>query len=217
MDGDSSESSSITGLLMVVAVVAVVASAIGLFASFDKFSGSGYASSDTGNVTFEIASNIDINFTRDIINWSSGYVNTTGPAPCDGTNQYAILNSNGTNYCAAGWATISQGLIIESLSSVDVNLTLTSNANITSLTSAPGQFQWRVTDNESTSCTGGPAPSTYTEIVAGVPTLVCNDLNWEPSTDSLEIDFLVNISKDAVVQQYRTATITAQAERGSSP
>lgn len=210
------ESSGVTNILMVVAVIAVVISAFGLFASLDVFKGAGYATSDVGNVTFEIASNVDIAFTTNIINWTSGYINNV--APC---GDWAILNSNGTNICAVNWRTVTQGLTLESRSSVDINVTLTSNRGINDLiglTSVPG-FMWKVDENESRTCNnvagGWYGPTTYTEIVAGTPVKICESMNYGTSNNALDIDFQVNITKNAIVTDYRTAVITASAQRGT--
>lgn len=215
-----------TKALMGIAVIAVIASAVNLF-TFLTVGTTGYASIDSGNVTLEIQSKIDINFTNRIINWSSGYVNNSGPAPCT-VGVFATLDTNNSVnpiICGAtpGWQPQTQGLVIQSDSNKDVTLNLTSTQNASSLIDnnlvlvPASTFKWRASDftvggDVAGACTGVASPASYADIVANQQVTICNNFNWENTFDELEIDFQLNISPQAPPQAgYRTAVIQATA------
>ena len=206
-----------TNLLMVLAVVAVVASAVAVVYHLPT-SQTGMASTTPGNVTLEIAQVLDINFTRQIINWSSGYVNTS----C-GTN--AILDTNNTAspiICGSSWAPQTNGLILESLSSLPIAINLSSTANASTLIDGGNNlgstFRWKVQEfnfagvGEPLTCDATLAPTVYTDIQSTGQIRICNNTRYESDRDELRIDFQVNISQLApALVGYRTAQITATA------
>jgi hypothetical protein len=227
-----SDSNRITTLLMIVAVVAVGISAFNVFNTL-QLKSAGYASSDRGNVTFEILSNINVIFNNSIINWSIGYVNTTSPCP---SPVEAQLTTNATGpgmralpatgiYCGVGWIPQLTGLTLQSDSNVDIKVNISSNQNALNLIDggnnyAPyaSNFQWKVFNNETNSCNttiGAIGPLTYTEIVAGQNVTLCDVLNWGNNNDIITIDFLLNISSSTSVLGERKAIITASAERST--
>lgn len=230
----------LTGVLMVVAVIAVVVSGINLINNV-ALSQTGRASTTPGNVTLEIQSIIDINFTNNIINWSSGYVDSDGtPTECTSISEAQLAtntvngsagNSLASNpsgiKCGVGWIPRLQGLTLQSDSNQDILVNITSNQNAFNLIdngvalTPPSEFQWMVQENETGSCEAGATtgrlyPTNYTNVVQGVAITICNDFDWGPTTDALDIDFLVNISPQATVVGYRTAVMTATAERSAT-
>jgi hypothetical protein len=225
--GSGSSSSGITTLLMVVAVVAVAVAGFNVYQVAQK-STTGFASSDRGNVTFEIESQIHIIFTNNLINWSTGYVNTTGPSPCTtgveaqlSTDPAGQASSPSGTFCSVSWIPVLQGLTLQSDSNQDIRVNLTSDQNATTLIDGVGNnfgsnLQWKVSNNKSDTCNingTGLAPTTYTEIALNGNVTICDSMNWGPSNDALDIDFLVNISSSASVLGERKAIITATAER----
>jgi len=224
-----------TNLLMVVAVLAVLASGIGVVMSLVALPSAGYASSDLGNVTFEIESLISVQFTNNLINWSTGYVNTTGPSPCvngveaqlatDVTGEGAPAGT-GVNgpigvFCGIGWQPQLQGLTLASLSNQDINVTLTSDSNAITLIDGVGNnfgsnFRWKVSDNKTSTCNSAFNPLSYSEIVQGQNVIACDSMNFENTHNAFDIDFYVNISDQAAQIGYQKAVITATAERSDT-
>ncbi len=217
--------SSVTKFLTVVAVLAVLASGIGFFSTLSSLRSAGYASSDEGNVTFEIESKIDISFITNLINWSTGYVNTSGPAPCVAPVDAQLatdptgLPEDGSSppgiFCGVNWIPQLQGLTLQSDSNQDINISLSSTEDASTLLDGLGNFMWKFSDNETGTCQGNfdPALIVYTEIIAGSGVILCNQTDWNTGSDALDIDFLVNISDQASVQGEKTAVITATAIR----
>lgn len=219
-----------SNVLMVIAVVAVAVATFGfVFNILGVGQSTGFASNDGGNVTFEIESSVHINFTNNIINWSTGYVNTSGPAPCLPNVEaqlatYTVGEASDPSgiFCGVNWQPQLQGLTLQSDSNQDIRVNLSSNQNATTLIDGAGNnfgsnFRWRVSNNESGACNDGayqPQPATYSEIVINTNVTICDSLNWGPTNDSLDIDFLLNISDQASLLGYQTAVITALAERG---
>lgn len=214
------ESSGLTTTLMVVAVLAMVVSGVSVFLNLQKAS-TGFASNiGQGNVTLEIAQLIDINFSRNLINWSSGYVNVTPPC----VSGFAYLNTNDSvnpTICGALWNPQTNGLILEGLSTLPIAINLSSNVNSTTLIDGVGNnygstFRWKVQEfnsagvSEPLTCDATLAPIAYTDIVQGQSVRVCNQTNFQSDRDELRIDFWLNISQSAPAQTgYRTAVITA--------
>lgn len=223
-----------TNMLIVVAVLAVLASAFGVVMSLTVLPGStGYAASDAsdiGNVTFEIESLIIVQFTNNIINWSTGYVNTSGISPCVGGGSFeAVLSTDiaapgsfgSTIFCGVNWVPQTQGLTLESLSNQDINVTLTSDSNATTLIDGVGNnfnsnFRWVVSENETGSCNSAPNPAAYTEILIGQDVVVCDSMNFDQGSKAIDIDFEVNISEKAAQLGYQKAVITATAIRSDN-
>lgn len=226
----ANNSSSGTNVLMIVAVVAVAVSLIGVFSQFST-QHTGYA--EFGNVTFQIESVIAINFTNSLINWSTGYVNTTGPAPCTGGGSFEAVLSTDTSktgsfgspvFCGVNWQQQNQGLTLQSDSNSDINVTLTSdidaNALIDGGLSLGSNFRWVVSNNETGTCNTAGAgheiglnPTTYTEIIQDAEVVVCDSMNYDQGANALDIDFELNISEASTVVGEREATITATAEK----
>lgn len=226
--GSGSSSGSVTTLLMVVAVIAVAVAAFNVY-RVAQTSATGFASSDRGNVTFEIESQIHIIFTNNLINWSTGFVDTDGTPSLCIPGVEAQLSTDPTGeassptgiFCGVNWIPVLQGLTLQSASNQDILVNLTSNQNALNLidggTSFGSSFQWKVSNNKTNTCNidgTGLAPTTYTEIVQNGNVTICNSMNWGPGNNALDIDFLVNISSSASVTGERRAIITATAERG---
>ncbi len=212
------ETSGVTKVLMVVAVLAVITSVIGVFSTLNLKS-SGFASSGQGNVTLEIQQVISLNFTNNLINWSSGFVNTS----C-GTGLYAILDTNNSAspiICGTGWQTQNRGLILTTFGStlpIAVNLTSNKNASLLLDNGANfgSAFMWKLSEfnitdgSEPSTCDGTLTPTSYTPIQTNQVVRVCNQTQFNPDKDELRIDFQLNVSNNAPAQTgYRTATITA--------
>lgn len=206
-----------TNLLMVLAVVAVIASAVVLVNNV-AISRTGMASSDTGNVTLVIESKIDINFTNSLLNWSIGNV--------DPAQSWAYLNSEGVNINNLSWLNVTRGLVLQSDSSMNLTVNLTSNKNAFNfldsgvVVSPPSQFLWKVNmnqtfdygadiDGEVGSCNASLTPLVWT----AVPTTnvsICSNFGFADAADELEIDVALNISKNAPVGP-KNVTLTATA------
>ena len=222
---------SSTNVLMVVAVIAVAVAVFGTIMNFVNVQ-TGFASSDLGNVSFQIESKIEIFFTNNIINWSTGYVDIDGtPAVCvagveaqlatDPIGAAAASSPTGLSTCVVNWQSQLQGLTLRSDSNQDIRVNLTSDQNALNLidggASFGSNFMWKVSNNETSTCNSdgtGLQPTTYTEIVQGANVTICESMNWDFPNDALDIDFLVNISSSASVLGERKAIITALAERG---
>ena len=202
-----------TKTLTLVAIIAVALAAFNLIITMDKVGElTGYASDDEGNATLEIVESIDIRFDVNLIEWGSGYVNTTL-----GTN--ATLDTLGNN---ARWVNqsgypVTQGLVLENVGNVNASIDLSSSDNAATFIGGfvtPPEFQWNITNNETGSCEGGVliADNVWADVSTS-PVTVCNKLLAGPlvgyDQNSLLIDLRILIPSDAGLGT-RTATITAQ-------
>ena len=209
--------------LMVVAVVAVAISAIN-FVYMAAFAPTGYAQFDEGNITLEISSVIELNFTRNLLDWGSGSV--------DGAFTYAYLDSEGTNTNDIGWNTVSQGLILESLSNENVTINLSVNNNSVwflddGVAKTPAsKVTWKASGfnfagGAETACASTLALGTYTEIptTIGSQITLCDNFGFYPTNNEVEIDIGLNISVNAPAgtgQKEAVITASAMACAGST-
>ena len=205
---------NLTSVLMVIAVIAVVVSAGNLIVNLDK-TATGKVSE--GNVTLEVFERVEINFTREIINWSTGNV--------DPSAEWAYLNTQGLNINNVSWNNQTRGLVIESLSTLNITLSLTSSKNALNfldngqVVAPASQFLWATnnasTDDYSPNQDGEIGTcrtlqlTTYTAVTTA-PTTICSNMGFATAANEIEIDIAVNISRNAPTGP-KNVTITATA------
>lgn len=224
-----------TKILTVIAVISVVAAALGLFANLvilGPLSSVGKATTDTGTATLNVTQVAEIVFTKNLINWSVGQVNTSMVGCSSGP---AILTAAfAAPSVACGTWQAQTGLTLENQGNSAVRLKLRSTNNATAGTTGPfigsqtlttlGSdselvYNWRVANNESSSCVSGLGPGGFTSVnytTAGTDqgTAICANLTaGAPSSgtpNSLNIEFNVTIPTDAIVGG-KISQITAEA------
>src|SRR3989344_6978044 len=106
------ENSSSDRILFIIGVIAVVVSAIALLATL-TIRLTGYQIQDTGQVDINVGTTASISFTRDLINWG------TGTIPLGGGN---FDSADGTVPLGGGFTANLNGLILENIGNVDVDL-----------------------------------------------------------------------------------------------
>jgi hypothetical protein len=226
-----------TKVLTVVAVVAVAIALFGVVVTFmtvgDVLRFAGKVSTDTGNLSLDVASNIDINFTVDFINWSSGAVDTvTGICNQPVLGPMAVLTTNRTGAVSCGSWQVARSLMLENIGNTNVSIKLKSSNNATDgTTPTPGPFinssvaqfsmrryDWNISQNETSSCPSAPAtwtPVNYTGLLGPTynGTLACANLGNKAqyaSANELRIDFNVTIPSTAPTGA-KLSVITAEA------
>ncbi|GIU70269.1 MAG: hypothetical protein KatS3mg002_1505 [Candidatus Woesearchaeota archaeon] len=200
--------------LALLLVAAISVSLIGTFFSLNKLgklTATGYATAN-GTATVNVSSTTSIRFAIPSVDWGTGYVNTTGGyVNC-------TLMTDGTSNSAgcAGFNQVTQGLVLENDGNTMTGVSLYSNANASQFiggTSDGGgpQFRYKVSQNESGSCTSGLGPTSFTDVnTTGPGTTICpaGNFNFTDSTDSIKIDLYVNIPYTAQ-SGYKIATLIA--------
>lgn len=206
--------------LSLLLVAAITISLFGTIISVNKLNRfqtikatTGFATSDQGTATVYINSSTSIFFSIDTVDFGTGYVNGTGGSP-----QNCTLNTEGlkTTPGCIDFNTVTQGFVLENEGTTMPSIQLSSNSNASEfLTGATGEyggprFLYKVTNNESSSCTS-PVPATYTDINDTAPgTVICSGLDYKTDNDTLLIDIQINIPITTTTGQ-KTATLTAQA------
>lgn len=192
-----------TDAMMFVAVVAVALATMNLIITINKIGNakvlSGYAT-DTATANLTIQSNLEINFTTDNIDWGTGYVNTTDPS-CE-------LSTYGNMNCT-GFATVTNGLVLENIGNEDANLTMYASKDADSFIGAGAVFEWNVSEIEAGSCPDGV---NMTELITANTTMVpvCDNFTFY-DTDTLRVDLRIVIPENAP-KTAKGVTITANAE-----
>ena len=181
-------------LLTVVAVFAIAFAAVNLLITMDKVGKlTGYAVNDSGTANLTIIEDININFTVDLINWSSGGVLSP--------NDWAYLNSEGVMLNNFSFENVTDGLRLQSDSNVNISVNLSSSLDALNfldggiVRAIPSSFQWKMNDYEAGTCPT-LTPTSYTGVsTAGIE--VCQNFGYDTPQDTIEIDLAVNISRQA--------------------
>ncbi len=199
--------------LLIVAVIAVIVSIVGAGITYNYLTSfrntiTGLAT-DGGWVNLTVEENVAVNFTFEMINWSSGRV--------DGGETNAILdtsNQTDANVTRGNWTGNVAGLVIENIGNSNVTLALhTSNNDSGFIGGSAGggpQYRWKVKSNESLSCIPNDS-SFYNDTWQNVNTssqLFCDYLDYLDERDEVRIDFFVRIPSDSITGD-RGSTVTA--------
>jgi hypothetical protein len=210
--------------LLIIAVLAVIISAVGMFVTYNNLFmiENVLLAPNEANVTVEIQSNIEINFTNSEINWGAGSL--------DGGEVNATLS---TARGAAGvdrgtWSNVEDGFVLVNIGTSNVSLELASNETnasfIGGLLGEGPQFFWNVSNcfdlpGASSDCVGPatlsvPLPDDDSRRACGAPSqgisfgenldvnntgtgsLVCDQFGYEPAGNELRIDILLTIPAD---------------------
>jgi hypothetical protein len=200
-------------VLLVVAVVAVIVSLIGAGLTYSyitafKTKMTGFAASG-GWINLSVEQSVAINFTYNMINWSSGRV-TAGQT-------YAELdtsNSTGSAVVNGNWTANTNGLVIENIGNRNVTIQLKAGSDAATMiggTAGGGPLlRWKLQDNETDSCIFND--TTYYKdkwnTVNTSDQLICDYLDNLDGQDELKIHIYAKIPSDSITGD-RGNTITA--------
>lgn len=199
-------------LLMVVAVVAILVSVFGVVTSIGKLRSVGYAGeTDMGNATLVIEGVASINFSRALINWSAGSVDTGS-----GCTE-AVLDTDNNVDCGLGWQAVGEGLILENVGNNNVSVELESSNDADGFIGGTNPlYRWRVHADEGSegSCVSGAVPVAWQNVAVGSPIPIC--ANFGNPTDlfdnRLEIDLNITVPMDApTTPAIKLSMLTATA------
>ena len=185
-----------TNFLLIIAILAVVVSIANLGIVYNKVDKiTGFQVTDTGDVNVTINSEASIEFTDAIIEFGAGSVNDASSS--------AILESN-NSVVGGDWTPIDDGLILLNKGNVDVNLTLTSAGSFSGF----ADYDWKVTDNETDSCTDYIETEDAWFDASDSAINVCGNFTYGDDADTLRIDVYLEIAEGMAPATY-TDTITA--------
>lgn len=189
------KSNKVTLLSWIVATVTLLA----LLATLNTFGVITGNATDTAEANLTIQSSASITFSTSQINFGSGYVDAT--ALYNGT-----LSTEGELTNVTSFTNVTQGLVLENNGNVNVSVTLVSSkaasAFIGGVLGGGPSFQWKAKNNseddEGGSCIGEIQNiGSYTEAVTS-PVTICNNLRYEDTNDTIEIDLKLVVPKDAI-------------------
>ena len=192
--------------LAVFLVIAISISLFGTIISLNKLNKlggtTGFATSNTnGLTTLTINSTASLVFTVATVNWTEGYVNSTGDNYCNLTTGIAPVASQCTGFSTAYALQLRNDGNVN-LSSV--SLWFQKNAtNFIGPTSGAVPinplFQYNVTQNEANTCALGNTVSVnWTNVNDTDPgSVICNDMQYANSNDELNISIRVTIPANA--------------------
>ncbi len=200
-----------------LAMLLVAAIAVSLFGTIfslnrlESFGTTGFATQANGTASVYVNTTTSIIFNVSTINWGTGYVNTSG-----GYVNCTMATDAAHSAGCSGFTTVSNGFILENDGNTNATVSLYANATAVQFiggSSGGGPlFQYKVSNNEATSCSS-PAPSSYTDVNVTPPgTTICpsTTFDFNNSKDTMEIEVMINIPDNSLSGQ-RAATFTATA------
>jgi hypothetical protein len=195
------------GLLMLLAVIAVTAALVNTVITYNKISDITGMVTDTGNVSLEVTSVADVNFTTATVAFGSGAV-TAG-------KDEAYLDTLSGTVTDGNWSVNSAGLVLENNGNVDLKLYVGAGKAAAAFIGGTGPaYKWLFTESEAGSCTEDATLDTFVDVnTTGDGTLVCTNFSYDDNgADELTIHFNITVPKDATkgkTSDIITATASA--------
>jgi len=200
--------------LAALLVVSVLVSLFGTFFALNKIQQvtviGAATTNDTGIATLEINTTASIIFSRDTINWGSGYVNASGYTNC------TMDTTGGLSAGCVDFTQVTEGLVIENDGNMNFTyIYLNSDKNATEFIggdSSIAEFQWIISENETGSCSQIYQNDTWYDVDTTTPgAKICDNFNFLNNKDSIKVDLRVVVPYDAP-QGTKTATLTVTGE-----
>jgi hypothetical protein len=226
-------------VLLIVSVLAVVISGFLIVATYTNLPAIGgiffAPNQSVGYANVTIVESLSINFSRNTINWGSGYV--------DGATSNATLDSLGQH---TGWVNkssgvygfpVNDGFVLTNIGNLDAALFMKTGKNATvfiggTFDGGP-QYLFNVTNCNLANCTyaqdqldllGACTPDAsftmgaFTDVPYSTApddgTRICSSLGHLPTANEVRVDLRIVIPKDAPIRsEGNLDTITATAER----
>jgi len=204
--------------LVAAIVVSIAGTTVSLnrLGALDRVGVTGYATTDTGNLTLTVSSNTSIEFVTsyNLLNWGTGTV--------DGDNNCTLVTDGTTTGCL-NFDAVSNGLLLRNIGNVNVTVQLVSNATNPEFLDSSGEctaeaadvnfstFLYKVTVNETGACNSTPVPSAFTTPnVTSDGTTICDVLRFEEAYDDLNISFSLSFHANCT-KGGKIAVMTAKA------
>ena len=173
---------------------------------FDKLTG--FAA---GYVNITVNTQATINFSQDIVNWSSG---TIIPP-----NKNASLSTNGAGSATiarGNWSASAHALVLANIGNVNVTLTLQSSKDAADFfggSAGDRAYQWNISNKEGSSCTLAGAGNIVLDQWKDVNKSVakaCGNFSFDQDHNEIFIDIKMVVPYDAqYTDSLQTGTITA--------
>jgi len=226
--------------LVALLVVAIAISLIGTWVSVSRISSipvrvTGFQASQQGITWLEVPQITEITLCVDLVNFSSGYINTSNPN-CDFCTINTTCNQSVTSCnlagtkdnftncygagtkdttCCINFTIPSSGFVIENTGTTRINVSMVSAAGPDWLDTNNydnSEYKFRVyEENNACGAKGEDDYSSWTSMPSS-DTVICNDLYPEgsrPYNNSIQVPILVKIPRDLVGVKNDTVTFTA--------
>jgi hypothetical protein len=204
----------LAGLFLIALVVTVIG-----VASIYTYSPNltGAATTGTGQANVTITGQVSLTMLQDITNFGDGTPASgtalnisTEEENTNGFNNGSYSNGTdfGTNAENEGFA---NAMVIENDANQNIQVTITSNASATDFPGGTSQtplFMYKVLQNESSSCTSLQDVGNWTNTDTS-PTTICSSMDEQPSSDTVQVHFLLQIPDDAIGGKIATLTFEA--------
>jgi len=208
-------------ILLITAIVVSLGASVWTLNNLTTPGVTGLATTGEGNVSLAVSTTVSIIMNADVVDFGSGYVNTTKA----GCANNATLTAAATYADSGGgdcWtASETPGpLLIENDGNRNVTLTVVGPNETTFFTGYVGSyeynFSWKIRNNETGSCDEIPAGADSYHTFIGTSQNVCTNMDFQPtSSDEIAIDIEVKIPADLDPGTYENSTITFTAAEAS--
>lgn len=205
-------------ILVVCIIMLIILASVNIVIVFFKISVikkelTGFTS---GFVNITIYSKLQMNMSRDLINWSSGEINISeknATLYTRGNNSGVVLRGNwsGDNVF---------GFIVENIGGINASLTLESDKNASSffagLSNTNQEYRWNVSNREAGACSGGAALGLWADVnTTSGGTKYCSQFDFNQANNEVYIDVLLTIPYDLSNSGEQSSLITVTADVAS--
>jgi len=203
----------ISTAVLLLAVLAVALAATNTYMSIQKSSGiqeqytTGYAGT-TGEVNITVVTVLDVNFTYDFVNWSTGSI--------AGGQTNASLSTIGPTVDRGNWTTTQiNPLILANIGTINASILLAGGENAATLLAGSAgnrKYAFNVTNNMSGSCNpiGVTGNMSVWEDIDTTGTVFCNQFGYLADHNEVRVDVWLVIPYNGNTGSL-TDTITATA------
>ncbi len=154
---------------------------------------------DSAFLNVTVTSTADINFTSENITFGSGVVT--------GGKTFAYLDTEG-NIVDGSWGAVSEGFVLENIGNVNVSLNITASNDADGFIGGTSPaYNYKVTNAEAVSCTGGTAASSYIPLNESGPELACGIFSFHNSEDTVNLDINLTIPHDSTLGELNSTII----------
>ncbi len=198
---------SLSIIVIMLALISIFISLASIYGLVEKLTG---RASYSGFINISILTSININLTRDIINWSSGSINSgevNATLYTRGESAGAVERGNWSGASALA-------IVVENIGNINCSLSIQTGKNahdfFNSVSSSNEQYQLNATNKESGACNGNLLGQWLDVNKTSGGTEYCSQLDFHRSSNEIYVDVLLTIPSDAgnIGEQSDTITIT---------
>jgi hypothetical protein len=198
-------SNNVLAVLMVVAVVVVISGTFFSFYGVQKiYTPVTGMNTQSGNISIEVLQDITIYLMNTQVNFGSGYIN-------DSNANSAIIDTEGT-VVNGSWSSYSGApFVLRNDGNIDVNVSVVAGANATDWLGTGAKANYKITNNESSSCTDLTCSTSYCGNLTTFEERICGYFHPGNANDQINLHIQLTIPNNISGNFTTNLTFTSYA------